>query len=1124
MEFLLTDVRFSDRAPKSSLQSIEDLEGYNYADAAKEAEQQPTRKGLVAIVFGKMKDDGDICLLVYGFRPILYYDVVTPDSHGTLEELQARLGVIRCQHLVNDSLKKIARACETVVGGDFGICGELVTRYDGGDLHLDEEGERVPRVYMEVKFATVQSYNRARYYKPTDLHNVDYTLRPHHTSPVIESAFFTSCNVWPSQWMRATNYTRRPYNRCSHCTEEIECTIDKLEHIDRDDFPKLIISTLDIECISEADEFPLADVDADQVVSVAISTWYLGQPLPEPSQRWAGIINGCSPVEAATIYSAMDEYDLFLATRDELIRRKSDIVVTWNGNGFDWVYMYDRAASKKRNWTDFFYLSKLKFQSCRFENKKMASGARGDQTLKYFSMPGRCNFDAMQWYMQNYKRATYSLESVCSEHTGEHKVDLSYRLIKPYFRGTPDQRRELVVYNIGDVDIMRKLLDALGAWGDQLEQSRVSRVIMERLSTHGQTIKVVSQLNAKCQTMGTDYPFLMNNHNQKWKDVDTDAIIDDGYEGATVVEPVTGIYGDGEFKPGVIVNDFSSLYPSIMIAHNLCSSTNIRRECDREKPGVECHDTGGGALAYFSTKNKGLLPALLEDTLARRKIAKKEKERLEQARERLKNAPEDDVELQGFGGTWRLSQLIDVMDKRQLALKISANSVYGFTGANNGYGDKQVASATTAKGREMLQESIDTANEESTTLKRKDGEPVGTFMLVYGDTDSLMFTLSNCFTPRDCADAGIHIGKKVTIKFHARGHFAKKLEFEKVFKPYILFKKKKYTGIKFEENGDGSMRCKGASHSGTANKRRDSCTFVHKIYDAMVEPILFHLDREASMRAFHEWMQRLVNGKVLYEDLIVTKSLKSSYKTQCLQFKQVSTKPRGSIDMTSSSETGIKRLQAAFQRGQVGFERSEFAKFQIADMRTNSVLQISMNGSTVYMVPAETANLSQLKVVEKQEARERGSGAKSGNRMGMIFVRAPSGQKGGKINDQAEDATYVIEKKLPIDAVYYVVNQCKTPCESLLQHMHPDPKQLIEFYRKEAVRIQSGISRLDGFLIKKRKVDDDEGGQASTSTEATTHPVPPSASTHSAPSHPPAAKRKVAGNINRWLKKSAESS
>ena len=226
----------------------------------------------------------------------------------------------------------------------------------------------------------------------------------------------------------------------------------------------------------------------------------------------------------------------------------------------------------------------------------------------------------------------------------------------------------------------------------------------------------------------------------------------------------------------------------------------------------------------------------------------------------------------------------------------------------------------------------------------------------------------------------------MTRGFHARGHTSKKLDYEKCFKNFILFSKKRYCGIKYEPNGKGGARCLGASHSGTANKRRDSCTFVHRIYDAMINPLLYESDRTACIEAFHEHVALLLSGQVDYDELVVTKSLKSDYKNTALP---------------------------------------------------------------------------QLRVAAKQREREAGSEARSGDRLGMIFVRGPPG---AKVCDLAEDADYVKQNRLPIDAVYYLRKQLETPCTSILELVHPNPAALFEGYHKEAERLRHGTPRLDDFV------------------------------------------------------------
>jgi len=454
---------------------------------------------------------------------------------------------------------------------------------------------------------------------------------------------------------------------------------------------------------------------------------------------------------------------------------------------------------------------------------------------------------------------------------------------------------------------------------------------MERLVTHGQQLKVISQLNLKCVAMRQFYPdhdFIIDSHTLKKKDDTVGEDEEEGYEGATVVEPKTGYYED----QAVIVMDFSSLYPSIMIGNNLCKSTIVKRPEDFEKPGVVKYTVSEGSVHYFSSKNKGIIPAMLEETLARRKIAKKEKEKAEARKDhvlkRLKQLEEDGQDTsESVKELNMLKSLILAFDKRQLALKVSANSAYGFLGAEKTgkFADKAVAATVTLCGRNMLMESCAKSEEVSKTLtKHSDGQPVGDFTLVYGDTDSLMVTLSNVKSPEDGHHAGVAMSSAVTKMFHARGEYSKKLEQEKVFQPWILFKKKRYCGIKYEENHEGNIVSRGVTHSGTANKRRDSCLFVGKIYNAMVEPLLYESDRVKSIEAFHQNMDAFMKREVAWDDLVITKSLQSSYKNENLAQCQVVAKQRAR-EPGSEAKPG-SRLKLVYIEGKKGSKINELAE------------------------------------------------------------------------------------------------------------------------------------------------------------------------------------------------------
>lgn len=138
--------------------------------------------------------------------------------------------------------------------------------------------------------------------------------------------------------------------------------------------------------------------------------------------------------------------------------------------------------------------------------------------------------------------------------------------------------------------------------------ARVTGVPFNYLLSRGQQIKVISQLFRKAMEDGYLVPSMKSEGS------------DDAYEGATVLEPSAGYYD----RP-IATLDFASLYPSIMMAHNLCYTTLLQKPTIDRLGLVKDVDyvlTPNNNFFVKSSKRKGLLPTVLEDLLAARKRAK----------------------------------------------------------------------------------------------------------------------------------------------------------------------------------------------------------------------------------------------------------------------------------------------------------------------------------------------------------------------------------------------------------------------------------------------------------------------------------------------------------------------
>lgn len=212
----------------------------------------------------------------------------------------------------------------------------------------------------------------------------------------------------------------------------------------------------------------------------------------------------------------------------------------------------------------------------------------------------------------------------------------------------------------------------------------------------GQSIKVMSQILRAARKRGMVAPHIPKTGGPTGQE---DGV---AYEGATVLEAKAGYYTEP-----IAVCDFASLYPSIMRAHNLCYCTRIPRGVAHGLPAADVTVTPTGETFVKPHVREGLLPEILRELLDARKKAKAD---MKLAKDPMEKA---------------------VLDGRQNALKVSANSVYGFTGALIGpLPCVEIGSSVTGFGRTMIEASKNYVESTYTVANgyAADAE------VIYGDT------------------------------------------------------------------------------------------------------------------------------------------------------------------------------------------------------------------------------------------------------------------------------------------------------------------------------------------------------------------------------------------------------
>ena len=612
-----------------------------------------------------------------------------------------------------------------------------------------------------------------------------------------------------------------PRDRQSNCQIEAYCHYrDLVAHGHEGEWAKMApmrILSFDIECAGRKGVFP--EPNQDPVIQIANVVTRYGES--KPFIRNVFVLDTCSLIVNTQIYEYDSEEKMLMGWRDFLDKVDPDVIIGYNICNFDFPYLLDRARHLKC--TKFPYWSRLKSVESKSRDTNFSSKQMGNRDTKATNTNGRIQLDLLQLVQRDHQLRSYTLNSVCAEFLGEQKEDVHHTMITELFNGTPDSRRRLAVYCLKDAYLPQRLMDKLMCLVNYTEMARVTGVPFNYLLARGQQVKFISQLFRKALEKSLVIPDLPNQAS------------DEQYEGATVIEPTRGYY-----DVPVATLDFASLYPSIIQAHNLCYTTLLNKtaieKLDFKKDEDYIVTPNGDAFATAKVR-KGLLSQILEELLGARKRAKKE---LAMETDPFKKA---------------------VLNGRQLALKISANSVYGITGATVGkLPCLEIASSTTSYGRQMIEKTKEEVEKKYTIANGYSHDA----QVIYGDTDSVMVK----FGEKDIQKT-MELGQEAATYVSAKFIKPIKLEFEKIYFPYLLINKKRYAGLYWTN----SVKYDKMDSKGIETVRRDNCRLVQIVIQTVLNKILIDRDLESAQEYVKDTISSLLNNKIDLSMLVITKAL-----------------------------------------------------------------------------------------------------------------------------------------------------------------------------------------------------------------------------------------------------------
>jgi DNA polymerase elongation subunit (family B) len=920
-----------------------------------------------------------------------------------------------------------------------------------------------------------------------------------------------------------------------------------LERHDIKTASKLRILSWDIECYSHDGSFPMPDVLENQIIQIGCVFQKYGES--EPYLKVMLSLNTCDDIENTKVICFKTEAELLLGFKDLIRKENPDILTGYNVFGFDWNYVYERVKLLDIE-SDFSQFNRdlgIDDKPSKFLTKNLSSSALGDNIFKFFEMKGRVQIDLLKVVQRDHKLDSYKLDRVAEQFINQDIVkfdgnkiyvknpkefisgnfieiiehdeiegpehitdklkitdinyDEKYIVINKHyddfcdllhlkdkckkykvclvkddihpeeifakFKQTSADRKEVAEYCIQDCVLVLKLLNKLQVLTNNIAMANVCSVPLSYIFLRGQGVKIFSLVAKFSRLLNHVMPVLKVNYNTE----NEDAV---GYEGAIVFEPTVGFY-----EESVWVNDYSSLYPSSMIATNISHETLVADNKYRDLPDYEYKDVtfknndGSTTTCTFAkkidptydAKNFGILPQILMGLLNERKSTRK----------LIETEPDPFVQ--------------SILDGKQLALKVTANSLYGQLGAKTSpIFMLELAASTTAVGRSQLELGRDFVENHLTRvmklvyenkdnpeklnqiftkeLKDKTGKPnmkdrewaiekitevmdKYTFkpQTLYGDTDSV-FNRANFHDKKtgkpvsgpETIMPAIILGQLTSKFIQAKQQYPQELSYEKVFCPWIIVSKKRYIGRKFEEDDKKSK----VAFMGLALKRRDNAPITKKILGGLLKKWMIDFDRQGGIDFIRKSIYEIIEGKFPIRYFVTSKTLKGKYKGKRLDGKH----PKGSVCATEGRKCECS--------GPWNWKEVQCGIAHVTLCQRMAERDPGNEPATNERIPYVAVEIDEHAVKSKKKSQGKDEKVLQG--------------------DKIEHPDYIEKKKLNVDYKFYLTNQIMNPTVQFLEIVMKDPENMFNEAIKNQVFTKIGMKQnnLSNYFKTKKVVYENE--------------------------------------------------
>ena len=394
-------------------------------------------------LFGRTRDDHDVCLKITGFTPFFY--IKTP----------ADWAKTKCDYLVTILREMVTRSNQRSERHDFDIANSLV-KHDlvyKRDFSGFDAGEKRPFLMLAFKSHTGMREYSNMFTRPIQKPELDrrpLVFQRYEANIEPHIRFMHMRNLESCGWVSIPKADLKEIPGYSRCDYNFSVHWKKVNPLANDSIAPFKIMAYDIECISCDEQFPIAARITDRIIQIGFTVYRYGSMKCE--ERHILTLKHCGAIQDTVVECYQKEKNLIRAYAQKIAEIRPDFKTGYNVSGFDdsfileKIRLMDRLKAEKLGYSnpdlmpnkfmDEFlelagrlnnkYLRENEGVSCltRFEVKELSSSALGDNILKFFQVPGIVSIDMMKVIQRDHRLNGYKLDNVSANFITQEAVKI----------------------------------------------------------------------------------------------------------------------------------------------------------------------------------------------------------------------------------------------------------------------------------------------------------------------------------------------------------------------------------------------------------------------------------------------------------------------------------------------------------------------------------------------------------------------------------------------------------------------------------------------------------------------------------------------------------------------------